>query len=119
MGPGGYEESVCGHFGRAPYFVLVDTGTDGVEVIENKDEHHGHGQCQSLSALTGKDIDGVAVRDIGHRALAMLNAQGFKVFRTEDGTVGEAAARIKTGEAVEFTAEGACCGHGHGHGCCG
>ena len=43
----GKSATVYGHFGSAPYFTIVDTEKDTVEVIDNANQHHAHGMCQT------------------------------------------------------------------------
>ena len=45
------------HFGRAPFFTLVETETGNVEVVPNTHQHHEHGHCNPLGAL-GEVRDG-------------------------------------------------------------
>ncbi len=108
----GLESETFGHFGSAPYFVVHDTAGGNTEVIHNENQHHGHGGCQPLSALTNKSLDALIVGGIGRRAIARLNDDGTKVYRAVEGTVGDNIAALEAGGLEEFTAETACAGHG-------
>jgi len=112
----GFESRVYEHFGSAPGFVIVDTETQTVEEINNSDLHHAHGMCQPLKALGGRQVDAVAVGGIGMGALMKLQAQGVKVYRVTQGTVGENIAFILKQNLPEFDARFTCAGHTGGGG---
>ena len=48
----GLEGMVCGHFGSAPFFTLVDTDSGSCEIIGNSASEHGHGGCGELLRQT-------------------------------------------------------------------
>jgi predicted Fe-Mo cluster-binding NifX family protein len=110
----GLESRVYEHFGSAPGFVIVDTETKAVEEIDNGDLHHAHGMCQPLKALGGREVDAVAVGGIGMGALMKLQAQGIRVFRVTQGTVGENIQFIVKKNLPEFDARFTCAGHAGG-----
>jgi len=85
----GLESRVYEHFGSTPGFVIVDTESKSVQEINNNDLHHAHGMCQPLKALGAREVDAVAVGGIGMGALMKLQAQGIRVFRVTQGTVGQ------------------------------
>jgi predicted Fe-Mo cluster-binding NifX family protein len=112
----GLESRVYEHFGSAPGFVIIDTETKTVEEINNSDLQHAHGMCQPLKALGGRQVDAVAVGGIGMGALMKLQAQGIRVFRVTQGTVGENIQFIVKKNLPEFDARFTCAGH-TGGGC--
>jgi predicted Fe-Mo cluster-binding NifX family protein len=112
----GMDSKVYGHFGSAQGFVIVDTESKDVEEIRNGDLHHAHGMCQPLRALGGRQVDAVAVGGIGAGALMKLQAQGIRVYRVTQGTVGENFQFILKGFLPEFDARFTCAGH-TGGGC--
>ncbi|MFG1691384.1 NifB/NifX family molybdenum-iron cluster-binding protein [Gemmatimonadota bacterium] len=105
------------HFGSAPFFTLVDTGTEEVEIIKNGDEHHVHGRCRPILSLPVESVDAIVCRGLGKRALLRLNDAGIPVLITGAPNVSEILAAYRKSELVTLTAEQACGGgHGHGHG---
>jgi len=110
------DSKVYGHFGSAPGFVIVDSDTGNSEEIGNGDQHHAHGMCQPLKALGGRTVDAIAVGGIGMGALMKLKAQGIRVFRVTQGTVGENIQFILKENLPEFDASLTCAGH-TGGGC--
>lgn len=112
----GMASPVFGHFGSAPYFILVESDNGTVESIGNRDRIHVHGQCQPLAALSGRIVDAVVVGGIGAGALMKLNNSGIRVYRAVEGTVSENLALFKSGRLPEMDFDKTCAGHqGGGH----
>jgi predicted Fe-Mo cluster-binding NifX family protein len=107
----GKNAQVYGHFGSAPFFTVYDTDKDVVEVIENDNQHHAHGMCHPIAALSGRQIDAVVCGGMGARAVMNLNASGIKAFRAVPGTVTNVAEQFKKGGLEEITAQNACSQH--------
>ena len=109
----GLDSNVHEHFGSAPFFVFVDMDSDAVEVYENPDKDHQHGNCKPTDALGGRPVDGVVVGGIGGGALKKLNNSGITVYRAVEGTVRDNAQLIKSGNLPVFEPSQVC-GHHHG-----
>ena len=103
---------VYGHFGSAPYFTIVDTEKDSVEIIDNANQHHAHGMCQPMNALMGKKIDAVVTGGMGARAVQKLNEGGIKTYRAIPGTVADIVSQFTKGGLEEITVQNACAQHG-------
>jgi len=110
----GLDSEVYGHFGSAPGFVIVETGTMKFDEIDNNDMHHAHGMCQPLKALGGREVDAIVVGGIGMGALMKLQAQGITVFRALQGSVKENIGFILEGKLPQFGVEHTCGGHAGG-----
>jgi predicted Fe-Mo cluster-binding NifX family protein len=110
----GLQSPLSGHFGSAPFFMIVDTGSGDLRAIPNHNSHHGHGMCQPLSFLADEKIDGMVVGGIGMRALGRLQTLGIQAFLAECLTVGDAVAAYKAGTLKPMTADKACSHHGEG-----
>jgi predicted Fe-Mo cluster-binding NifX family protein len=106
------DSPVYGHFGSAPHFLIVDSESGAVEVADNPDRDHLHGQCEPLKALSGKTVDAVVAGGIGAGALNKLNASGIKTYRAIEGSVSENLELIKSGLLPLFTPDHTCAGHG-------
>ena len=46
----GLDSAVYNHFGSAPVFVVVDTHSNNIASIDNRDQHHVHGACNPMKA---------------------------------------------------------------------
>ena len=85
----GMESEVYGHFGSAPAFLVIETDSNTVTTINNKDQHHEHGACNPLKALNNQKVDAIVVGGIGGGALNKLNQLGIKVFQAQASTIKE------------------------------
>ncbi len=108
----GENSLVYGHFGSAPFFVIYDTETKLVEVLENTNQHHSHGACQPLGVIGGKNIDAVVTGGMGAGAVSKLNAGGIKAYKSTAKTVKAVAEEMIKGGLVEMTTQNSCAGHG-------
>lgn len=113
----GLGSTVFNHFGSAPAFVVVDTATNSVATISNRDQHHVHGACNPMKALDNQKVDAVVVGGIGAGALTRLNQLGIKVFRAQAPRIQENMALIADQKLPELTVQGCCGGHGSASGC--
>lgn len=113
----GMESTVFDHFGSAPLFVVVDTETNSVGMINNRDQHHAHGACNPIRALDNQKVDAVVVGGIGAGALSRLNQMGIRVHRSQAATVRENLALFSSPGLPEYSLQACCGGHSHGGGC--
>lgn len=95
------DSQVDPRFGRASFFVVVDTETFGFEAIDNsagKTAAQGAGiQAAETAAKSGAQA--VLSGFVGPKAFAALNAAGIKIGQGVDGmTVKEAAEKFIAGE---------------------
>ena len=107
----GMDSLVFGHFGTAPYFIIVNSDNGTYEAASNPDRVHQHGQCKPLAALAGKTVDAIVVGGIGAGALVKLNAAEIKTYRAVEGTITENLELIKSGSLPLFSLEQTCAGH--------
>jgi predicted Fe-Mo cluster-binding NifX family protein len=109
------ESHISDHFGSAPYFVLADTATGDIRVVENRRHDHEHGACKPIDHIDREAVEAVVCRGMGRRALASLNHGGIRVLTTTTRTAGEAIAVAQSGGLHELTLDEACGGHAHHH----
>lgn len=99
------------HFGRAPYYTIVDTETDAVEVVANESRHRG-GENLPPAFVADHDVDAVIAGTIGRHGVELFGDLGIDVYRGEDGTVAELVDRLASGGLDTIAPEDA---HEHGH----
>ena len=107
----GLESTVHNHFGSAPVFVVVTSENGELEILDNQDLGHEHGNCQPLAALGGAPVDAVVVGGIGGGALKKLADAGIQAYRAVEGTVSDNLSLIKEGRLPVFTMDQTCRGH--------
>lgn len=108
------DSEVYGHFGSAPAFILIDSDTEEVTVINNSDQHHAHGMCNPIGALEGRKVDVVVVGGIGRGALMKLHGAGITVYKALGRTVRENIVLFSSRKLPQFQPEHVCAGHAGG-----
>ncbi len=113
----GMRSTVYNHFGSAPIFMVIDTATNGIASINNRDQHHTHGACNPMKALDNQQVDAIVVGGIGAGALTRLNQMGIKVHRSQAETIAENMALLTARNLPELSLQGCCGGHSNDGGC--
>ncbi|MBT8385963.1 MAG: NifB/NifX family molybdenum-iron cluster-binding protein [Ignavibacteria bacterium] len=111
----GLQSEVYSHFGSAYAFLLFDTEKEQVEIINNSDKKHSHGECEPMKSISSRDVNAVIVGGIGTRALEKLHALHIKVFKSKEGTAIENVKLFKKASLQEFTPDDGCAHHNRRH----
>jgi ArsR family transcriptional regulator len=111
----GMKSRVYDHFGSAPLFVIVDSVSQDISTVNNKDLNHVHGACNPIKALDGRSVDAMVVGGIGAGALIKLNGMGIKVFAAGAPTIKENILLFNENKLAELSVNNAC--HAHEGGC--
>lgn len=111
----GLAATLSEHFGRSPYFTLIDDLREDVETLANPGARHGSGSCSAAELLRGRAIEAVVCRHLGHGALARLEAMRVPVFVSSSVDVANAFEEYRQGRARPAESALACDGHSHGH----
>jgi len=112
-GDEGLDAECAGHFGRAPFFTVVDTGSDEVVAIPNPEIGRRHGTCHPLRRLRDEHLEAIVCTGIGRGAYSQLRAQGIDVYTTPHATVAQIVASARAGTLRRIDSEGTCDGAGH------
>lgn len=86
----GKDSRISDHFGRAPYFGLIeykDNGDYDLEIIENPLVIHQPGEVPTFMKNNGVNL--VIARGMGERGYLILKKFGINVIRGANGTVDE------------------------------
>ena len=94
------ESAMDPRFGRAEFFIVVDTETMAFEVRENSQNLD---LPQGAGIQAGKNVADTGARavitgNLGPKAYHVLNAAGIRTVTGVSGTVQEAVRRFKAGE---------------------
>jgi predicted Fe-Mo cluster-binding NifX family protein len=78
------ESNIDATFGRALFFLIMDTETKEVKVIENKarDRPSGVG-ITAVNTVENEGIDAVITTDIGPYAFKTFKQSGVKIYKAE------------------------------------
>lgn len=108
----GLQAMVYGHFGSAPYFAIFDTRKGTLEIVNNGDLNHAHGQCNPIGALSGRSVNVLVTGGIGARAIEKLNSMGIRVCRAgANATVEDVLKSFEAGELTEIGIQDGCSHH--------
>jgi predicted Fe-Mo cluster-binding NifX family protein len=108
------ESEVYGHFGSAPSFMLVDSETDAVTLVNNAGADHKHGACNPAAMLEGHEVDIAVVVGIGRGALLKLNGAGISVYQATGKTVRQNIELLKAKRLPRLQPDHVCAGHAGG-----
>ncbi len=87
-------------FGRASYFIIVDTETDEFtchDNDQNKNATQGAG-IQTASTLIDLGVKAVISGNLGPKAFSTLQADNIDMYTMPAGTVNEAVTKFKTSQ---------------------
>ena len=101
----GLSSRISEHFGRAPYFALIELKGDeiNIEIIESP-KALGYTPAQYAVA---RGVECIVVKGgIGAKALQLLRGHGIKIIETSGETLKEVIEELKSGKLHEYTGEG-------------
>ena len=103
-GKEGLEGEVDSRFGRAPYFVFVDTTSMEFTVRENKAvvDSSGAGVAAAQTVLD-EGVEGVIAGNFGPKAFDSLKAGQIKLYSISKVTVKEAVNKMQQDELEELS----------------
>ena len=111
----GLEAHIAEHFGRAPFFAIVDLDEKGkvasVKTETNTGEHHG-GTGHPHENLLALKPNVIVACGMGPGGLASFQNAGVDVLKATATTVKETVAQFKSGKLEKLTGG---CEHAHHH----
>ena len=97
------EGNIGATFGRAPFFLIMDTTTKEVKVIENKVRERSDGiGITVVNIIVGEKIDALITNDIGPSAFEIVERCRIKVYQAK-GRIKDAIRLFKEGKLSEIT----------------
>jgi predicted Fe-Mo cluster-binding NifX family protein len=96
------DSQVDPRFGRAAYFIIVDTETMDLSVIENENAASAGGAgISAAKAVVDAGAEAVLTGNCGPNAERTLSSGGIKLYTGVKGTVSEAIEFFKAGKLNE------------------
>lgn len=98
-------------FGRAKFFIVVDTETgefSAVDNVQNLNAAQGAG-IQAGAKVASLGVEAVITGHVGPKAFATLNAGGVKIYTGATGSINDAVEQFKSGmlqQAISADVEG-------------
>jgi len=81
------DSRVAKRFGHANYYLIVDTATQDMDVLENSDHSHNHA---IIKTIADKGVEICIVGNIGPHAFELINSLNIKVALSRKSTANEA-----------------------------
>ena len=96
----GLHSLVSGHFGRCPYFILVDVEGQEVKTVTaiNNPYYGNHAPGQVPAFINSQGANVMLAGGMGHRAVDFFQEYGIQVATGAAGSVGESVQRFLRGE---------------------
>ncbi len=102
----GLNAQISPHFGRAPYFAIIDLNEKGEivnqELIPNTGEHFG-GAGRSASLILRFNPNVIITYSMGPKGLSLFQNAGVAVLKANVNTVRKAIEAYRRGELEELT----------------
>ena len=98
------EATIDASFGRASWFLIIDTDTNATTAVENTATVLGQGEGVGAAQIViDEGVDGVLTGRLGPNALKLLQASGINMFFgvSSRDTVKEVLVKFKNGEYRE------------------
>lgn len=113
----GLESAVSSHFGRCPYFILVNLDDDKIDEVREVDNpfygSHQPGEVPNFINSLGANV--MLTGGIGRQAIRFFEEYGIEAVSGAYGTVRESVERYLNGQAKGAAPCRDDHGHGHGH----
>jgi len=107
----GLDSRVYGHFGRAPYFIILKLANSGLEIEDFyynefiKEKERIHVGIKVINAVIKHRLDIVFTPKIGEISFYMLKDHFVDIYRAEEGaTVREVIEKLKNNQSEPLTA---------------
>jgi predicted Fe-Mo cluster-binding NifX family protein len=112
----GLDSTVAHHFGRCPYFILVDVENGEVKTFQAVTNPfvHGHQPGQVPAFIQQQKADVMLSGGMGGRAIQFFEAAGIKAATGANGTVQQALERYFGGTLADASPCDESVTHGHG-----
>jgi len=96
MNDKGMEAPVGEHFGRVPFYAIIDSESEKVVSIDNNSNHMG-GKLYPPEMLANEGVEVMICKGLGRRAVTMFKDFGIEVFIGASGNVKNAFKLWKKG----------------------
>ena len=113
----GLEALIGQHFGRCPFFVLVDVEENKVQAVQTIDNpfYRQHQPGQVPGFIQTQEADVMLSGGMGGRAVTFFQQYGIEPVTGAAGTVGQSIDKYLSGELTGTAPCAESVEHGHGH----
>ena len=97
------ESNIDARFGRAPFFLIVDTNTNEEKVMANTSRERESGVGVTVGNIVAREgVDAVITSDIGPIAFETFEQCGIKIYQA-NGKIKDAIQQFVKGKLPEIT----------------
>ena len=109
------DSDIDSRFGRCINFLIIDTDSTHVEVLENKSTQSAHGAgIGAAQNVTTMKVEAIITGHVGPNAFMALSKAGIKIYTGAKGTVRDALTQYNEGNLKEATDPTVSGHHGQG-----
>lgn len=101
----GLKAQICSHFGRTPYFAVIDLNENGQIIKHSTVQSSGEHFCEGTGFLSNLKPDFMIAHGMGQRVIYNLQNAGIRILRTNANNVEGAIQQYNKGELADL-AEG-------------
>ena len=98
----GLQAHICSHFGRTPYFEVIDLDGKGDITNQNTVSSSGEHFCEGISFISNLKPDFMIAHGMGQRVICNLQKAGIRILRTNALIVNDAIQQYIKGELPDL-----------------
>ena len=99
----GLNAQICSHFGRTPYFAVIDLDEKGQILKQSAVSSSGEHFCEGINFISNLKPDFMIAHGMGQRVIFNLQNAGIRILRTTANIVNDAIKQYTKGELEELT----------------
>jgi predicted Fe-Mo cluster-binding NifX family protein len=93
------ENTVCVSFGRAPYFLIYDTESEGKSIIHNSAaSSQGGAGIKAAQAVVDSHAEVLLTPRCGENAAEVIKAAGIKMYKTTSDSIKDSISAFNEGK---------------------
>lgn len=99
----GYESKVNEYFGRSPFFAIVDTEAEEINLVKNPAAQASSGAgIQAAQLISDQGVEVLLSGSVGPKAYTALSSGNIKMYITKDETVRKAVKSFEHNELAQL-----------------
>lgn len=114
VGFDGIDSEVSEHFGRAPGFIVADSGGGELTYLDTVKARRAS-ECAPVRALVSAGSRVVVAKSMGRGAMQRCHDAGMRILHASGSTVGEILEQYRSECCCDFPDSRLCEHHTHGH----
>ena len=99
----GLNAQICDHFGRTPYFDVIDLDENGHIISQSTVSSSGDHFCEGINFLLNLKPNFMIAQGMGQRVIQNFQNARIAILRTSANVVKDAIQQYNRGELVELT----------------